>query len=201
MKGLEEAPHLAASGRTSFAADPSIAKGFYRAAGYRVCGERVVRVDILERLADLIRPAIAYKPGVSVGDPPAGAADGEGFVVYCRDDLAHGVRGRSLCIDPALARLCERATSGTSHYRSDHAAAATQPIVAPAVAEAATAPQEQNVEPEEAVTASAEAAASESAVAERSAEQSEPAAETPAEAAAPTAAESPPGRRSRNCRC
>ncbi|MGA9825935.1 MAG: helicase-related protein, partial [Methylocystis sp.] len=70
IKGLEEAPHLAASGRTSFAADPAIAKGFYRAAGYRLCGERVVRVDILERLADLIRPAIAYKPGVSVGEPP-----------------------------------------------------------------------------------------------------------------------------------
>jgi len=39
-------------------------KGFYRAAGFRVCGERAVRVDILERLADLIRPAIAYRPGV-----------------------------------------------------------------------------------------------------------------------------------------
>ncbi|QGM96999.1 helicase-related protein [Methylocystis parvus] len=81
VKGLEEVPHLAASGRTSFAADQSIHKGFYRAAGFRVCGERVVRVDILERLADLIRPAIAYKPGATAGDPPAGAADGEGFVV------------------------------------------------------------------------------------------------------------------------
>jgi len=81
LKGLEEVPHLAASGRTSFAADPSISKGFYRAAGFRVCGERVVRVDILERLADLIRPASAYRPGVTAGDPPAGAADGEGFVV------------------------------------------------------------------------------------------------------------------------
>jgi ATP-dependent RNA helicase SUPV3L1/SUV3 len=81
IKGLEEAPHLAASGRTSFAADPAIAKGFYRAAGYRLCGERVVRVDILERLADLIRPAIAYRPGVSVGEPPAGTADADGFVV------------------------------------------------------------------------------------------------------------------------
>ena len=81
LKGLEEVPHLAASGRTSFAADPSISKGFYRAAGFRVCGERVVRVDILERLADLIRPASAYRPGVTAGDPPAGAADGDGFVV------------------------------------------------------------------------------------------------------------------------
>jgi len=40
-----------------------------------------VRVDILERLADLIRPAIHYRPGVTPGEPPAGTADGEGFVV------------------------------------------------------------------------------------------------------------------------
>jgi ATP-dependent RNA helicase SUPV3L1/SUV3 len=81
VKGLEEVPHLAASGRTSFAADASIPRGFYRAAGFRVCGERVVRVDILERLADLIRPAIAYRPGVTAGEPPPGAADEDGFVV------------------------------------------------------------------------------------------------------------------------
>ncbi|PPD02263.1 MAG: helicase, partial [Methylocystis sp.] len=81
VRGLEEVPHLAASGRTSFAADASIAKGFYRAAGFRVCGERVVRVDILERLADLIRPAIAYRPGLTAGEPPPGAADADGFVV------------------------------------------------------------------------------------------------------------------------
>ncbi len=81
VKGLEEVPHLAASGRTSFAADASIPKAFYRAAGFRVCGERVVRVDILERLADLIRPAIAYRPGLTAGEPPPGAADADGFVV------------------------------------------------------------------------------------------------------------------------
>ncbi|MBM3625822.1 MAG: helicase, partial [Alphaproteobacteria bacterium] len=81
VKGLEQVPHLAASGRTSFAADASIPRSFYRAAGFRVCGERVVRVDILERLADLIRPAIAYRPGVTAGEPPPGAADADGFVV------------------------------------------------------------------------------------------------------------------------
>ncbi len=81
VKGLDEVPHLAASGRTSFVADQTVSKGFYRAAGFRVCGERAVRVDILERLADLIRPAIAYRPGTTPGDPPPGTADGDGFVV------------------------------------------------------------------------------------------------------------------------
>ncbi|MGX1743909.1 helicase-related protein [Bosea sp. NPDC055353] len=78
--GLDDIAHLAASGRTSFPVDKAVPKGLYRAAGYRVCGERAVRVDILERLADLIRPAIAYRPGVTQGVPPTGAADQDGFV-------------------------------------------------------------------------------------------------------------------------
>lgn len=81
QSGLDDIAHLAASGRTSFAVDKAVPKGLYRAAGYRVCGERAVRVDILERLADLIRPAIAYRPGTTQGQPPAGTADQDGFVV------------------------------------------------------------------------------------------------------------------------
>ena len=81
VTGLDEVPHLAASGRTSFVADQAVPKGFYRAAGFRVCGERAVRVDILERLADLVRPAVSYRPGTTPGDPPPGAADNDGFVV------------------------------------------------------------------------------------------------------------------------
>ena len=48
--------------------------------GYKQCGERAVRVDILERLADLIRPALAWREN-SPGEKPAGAFDGRGFVV------------------------------------------------------------------------------------------------------------------------
>ena len=39
-----------------------------------------MRVDILERLADLIRPALAWRE-TSPGEKPAGAFDGRGFVV------------------------------------------------------------------------------------------------------------------------
>ena len=52
----------------------------YRVLGYRQCGERAVRVDILERLADLIRPALAWRE-TSPGEKPTGAFDGRGFVV------------------------------------------------------------------------------------------------------------------------
>ncbi|MGE4372131.1 MAG: helicase-related protein [Xanthobacter sp.] len=80
QKGLDELPHLAASGRTSIPVDHEIQKGLYRAVGFRVCGERAVRVDILERLADLIRPALDWRPA-STAPKPAGAVDGRGFVV------------------------------------------------------------------------------------------------------------------------
>ncbi len=80
QKGLDELPHLAASGRTSIPVDHEIQKGLYRAVGFRVCGERAVRVDILERLADLIRPALDWRPA-SPGPKPAGAVDGRGFTV------------------------------------------------------------------------------------------------------------------------
>ena len=80
QKGLDEIAHLTGSGRTSMTVDTEIARGLYRSAGFRVCGNRAVRVDILERLADLIRPAIAYRPGQTPGEPPPGTADGESFV-------------------------------------------------------------------------------------------------------------------------
>ena len=78
---LGEILHLAYSGRTSIPADVTLGPDLYRMAGFKLCGQRAVRVDILERLADLIRPAIQYRPGLTAGEPPAGAADGDGFVV------------------------------------------------------------------------------------------------------------------------
>ncbi len=77
---LQGAQHLAAGGRTSFPIDKSLDRDAYRVLGYKPCGERAVRVDILERLADLIRPALAWRE-TSAGEKPAAAFDGRGFVV------------------------------------------------------------------------------------------------------------------------
>ncbi|MGH6846741.1 MAG: helicase-related protein [Methylocella sp.] len=95
VKGLDEVLHLAASGRTSLAAGKDVQRNLYQAAGFRVCEDRAVRVDILERLADLIRPAVSYRPGVSPGDPPPGAADGDGFVVTVAITSLAGCSGDS----------------------------------------------------------------------------------------------------------
>jgi ATP-dependent RNA helicase SUPV3L1/SUV3 len=79
-KGVDDVLHLAASGRTSIPVDKDVPKALYRTAGYRVTGDRAVRVDILERLADLIRPALSWREGAP-GEKPAGAFDGRGFTV------------------------------------------------------------------------------------------------------------------------
>lgn len=138
VKGLDDVPHLAASGRTSFVADKDVQKGFYRAAGFRVCGDRAVRVDILERLADLIRPAVAYRPGATPGDPPPGAADGDSFVVTVAMTSLAGCSGESFAsILRSLGYVLDRR--------------AGPPITVPLLAKAATeplAPQAQEAQSE-----------------------------------------------------
>ncbi|QPC90431.1 helicase-related protein [Mesorhizobium sp. INR15] len=77
--GFGDVVHALASGRTSVVIDPAFDKAFYKLAGYRNLGRRAVRIDILERLADLIRPATNWKPGL--GQRPDGAYDGQSFMV------------------------------------------------------------------------------------------------------------------------
>lgn len=80
LSALSGAQHLASSGRTSFPVDKQLPRDAYRVLGYKQAGERAVRVDILERLADLIRPALAWRENAP-GEKPAGAFDGRSFVV------------------------------------------------------------------------------------------------------------------------
>lgn len=77
--GYGDVVQVLSAGRTSVVTDPSFDPAFYRLGGYRLLGRRAVRIDILERLADLIRPALGWKPGT--GTRPDGAYDGTRFVV------------------------------------------------------------------------------------------------------------------------
>jgi ATP-dependent RNA helicase SUPV3L1/SUV3 len=69
------------SGRTSFEIDPAVDTRLYEVAGFKVAGKRAVRVDILERLADIIRPLIAIDAKTHQGQVPNGAAEANGFRV------------------------------------------------------------------------------------------------------------------------
>ncbi|WP_409564649.1 helicase-related protein [Methylobacterium sp. J-067] len=151
QRGLDEIAHLAGSGRTSIKVDKEIAKGLYRAAGFRVCGERAVRVDILERLADLIRPAIAYRPGTTPGAPPDGSADGDGFVATVGMTSLVGCSGEDFASILKSLGYANESRPGPAITVPLLAAAPTEPAKPVVAAEA----------PEEAPEANADAATEE----------------------------------------
>jgi ATP-dependent RNA helicase SUPV3L1/SUV3 len=68
-------------GLTSVPRNAALPDEFYRAAGFGVTGPRAVRVDMLERLADIIRPLTAWKPTEANTEPPIGAAGGGAFKI------------------------------------------------------------------------------------------------------------------------
>ena len=74
-------PEPPGQGLTSLAFDPATPNGFYRIAGFRVCGRRCVRIDMLERLGDLIRNRVFWRPRVPGEARPAGSIEGGGFSV------------------------------------------------------------------------------------------------------------------------
>ncbi len=70
------------AGLTSAPRDKALADGFYRAAGFHPCGNRVVRMDILERLGDLIRPLVYWRASEKTPTRPQGSVAGGGFKVH-----------------------------------------------------------------------------------------------------------------------
>ncbi|ENN90661.1 hypothetical protein [Bartonella schoenbuchensis] len=77
--GLSEILAALTAGRTSLIIDPTYNPQIYHLVGYQILGRRAVRIDILERLANLIRPALHWKPGIE--PKPEGAYDGKSFFV------------------------------------------------------------------------------------------------------------------------
>jgi ATP-dependent RNA helicase SUPV3L1/SUV3 len=54
---------------------------YWRAAGFHVAGSRAVRIDMLERLSDLIRARVAFRPSEGTTERPTGATGDGGFRV------------------------------------------------------------------------------------------------------------------------
>jgi ATP-dependent RNA helicase SUPV3L1/SUV3 len=151
-KGIDVIERLAASGRTSIAADKEIDRALYRIAGYRVCGERAVRVDILERLADIIRPALAWRDGSSA-PKPAAAFDGRGFTVTIAMTSLTGCAGEEF---GSILRSLGYRMDKRSRPMAPPAAAAAVSDGAPTATDAAAA-----IEAPAGETATADAAGSE----------------------------------------
>ncbi|MBZ9670057.1 helicase-related protein [Mesorhizobium sp. ES1-3] len=192
--GFGDVVHALASGRTSVVIDPAFDKAFYKLAGYRNLGRRAVRIDILERLADLIRPATNWKPGL--GQRPDGAYDGQSFMVTppmmsilgaTADDMEEILKGLGYRAEPKpVAEVKARLEAQDTAARE--AAAAKQAAEEVARAEQAKAAEEAAVEA--AVTeAGAVDAAAEATVEGSATAAAEAAIEAPAEVIAETAAE------------
>ena len=77
----ETVPKVPPNGLTSTLVDPTLPEGFYGMCGYRVCMNRAVRVDMLERLADLIRDRLFWKPRLPEEKRPVGSFESGGFTV------------------------------------------------------------------------------------------------------------------------
>jgi ATP-dependent RNA helicase SUPV3L1/SUV3 len=172
-----------AAGRTSVVTDASFERMFYKLAGFRFLGKRAVRIDILERLADLIRPLLQWKPGQQ--PRPEGAYDGRRFTTTTAmlsilgatlDDMEEILKGLGYRADQVTAEEAQA-------FLASHAGAS-----APVAAEAATA-EEENIETEEHEPASEELVSETATVAEGEAAEA-PVAEVASEEAA--AAEAAP---------
>ena len=165
--GVTDLPHIVLSGRTSFLIDPEVSPRLYEVAGFKVAGKRAVRVDILERLADIIRPLIAYDPKRASGPAPApvGAAEGNGFRVTVEmtsllgcsgEDFASilsslGYRLRRVPKPPVAAEAAEAAPASAT----PEAAAETPTLETEAEADIAALAAMDGIAPDEATTAAA----------------------------------------------
>ena len=165
--GFGDIVHALAAGRTSVVVNQSFDRAFYKLAGFRMLGRRAVRVDILERLADLIRPALAWRTGT--GPRPDGAFDGAAFMVTpammsilgaTPDDMEEilkglGYRGEAKPADEVKAKLAaiDAAAKAEAQARAEAKAAEAAQAAAPAqspdetAAEAAPAVAEEAEEP------------------------------------------------------
>jgi ATP-dependent RNA helicase SUPV3L1/SUV3 len=78
---LATLPMPPGQGLTSAVFDRSTPRGFYGVCGYRICGSRVVRIDMLERLADLVRERVFWRARFPDEVRPAGSVEGGGFMI------------------------------------------------------------------------------------------------------------------------
>ncbi len=79
---LSEYPAPPKAGLTSVNMMPDIPESFYVAAGFKPCGTRAVRIDMIERLSDMIRILTSWRQKDGGQDrPPEGATGDGGFVI------------------------------------------------------------------------------------------------------------------------
>ncbi len=74
-------PEPPRAGLTSDVNDKKLPQQYYRTAGFQPCGPRVVRMDMLERLDQQIRPLIVWRNQKATDPQPVGSTGHGGFIV------------------------------------------------------------------------------------------------------------------------
>ena len=125
-------------GLTSVEAGAGVPEPYWHAAGFQIAGTRAVRIDMLERLSDLIRSRVTWRPAEGGDAAPSGATGDGGFraaselmsVVGCSgEDFASilqalGFRRERLKLQPAEAATAAE-PSGTTAEMGGAAAPVT----------------------------------------------------------------------------
>ena len=130
-------------GLTSLVADKAVPEAFYRVTGFHVCGPRAVRIDMLERLADQIRPLMAWRANPTNPSPPPKGATGDGGFRATPEMMSilgcsAGELGNVL---QALGFRLDRVRIEPEPVKPAVAAASGEAAIAPADSEAAAAEQ------------------------------------------------------------
>jgi len=141
----EALPPRPQQGLTSVEADPRVPEPYWHAAGFHIAGARAIRIDMLERLSDLIRARVSWRPTEGGEPAPSGATGDGGFraapelmsVVGCSgEDFASilkalGFRRERQTLEPAEVRAIESAPDGNgSEVPAPANETATQPDIA-----------------------------------------------------------------------
>jgi len=111
QNGLDRSklPEVPGQGLTSAPADMTAPVAFYQIAGFKVCGSRIVRIDMLERLGDMIRKRVFWRPAIDTEQRPEGSVEGGGFSVIADMMSLVGCSGDQFSdILTALGYKCER---------------------------------------------------------------------------------------------
>lgn len=86
---------LGLTGRTAIPVQHGVAPSLYRAIGYAPVGSHALRVDILERLADLIRACLLWNEKSGI-EKPQGAVDGKHFRISLQMTSLVGINAATL---------------------------------------------------------------------------------------------------------
>ncbi|WP_119270826.1 helicase-related protein [Taklimakanibacter deserti] len=148
---VETLPESPGQGLTSALFDRSTPRGFYGVCGYRICGPRVVRIDMLERLADMIRDRVFWRARFPEEPRPQGSVEGGGFAIVPDMMSLVGCSGEEF--EAILRSLDFRMQK--RKVKRPASATATVPEAQAAAAEGATA---EAAEPAESATIAAEPA-------------------------------------------